>query len=481
MIHRFLQLGHMRTNKKCPLYNEEGEPVAWQDLGAAADGLLERQGTKITIKRKSIPTKKMEELDSPKSVQPPLMKTPLPKKDVPVLVPLLKTPSLRIKLKSGATPTQSTDNSPAPSGSIPPKGEKVHGAHANGGAETPGASHPVRPPLKLKLSNQKLKEQAAKRFKQDVDVDAARKERERIRERERQEREAYEQALVEEREREEKEREEKEREREKNIERREREQRELMRRATGVHTNEAASARGNKVENKLVFVNKAIKKKIVRAKDDPELLRRREREREQAERMERERERREAEEYQRALEEELRREEEELERKERAEREERVRMERERQRQQMKEKEKRRERERIREEARAREAAELEAQRAAQEREERERLAREEELLQQQRERDRIRQKNLKFKHVKERTKAPTSGLSEKERGKGIKRRPDPPPPSYHHTPDYGSAPKRQRKKGGEVSFSTNVCCLTFVFDFIMSCFCRRHASVIPY
>lgn len=454
----------MRTNKKCPLYNEEGEPVAWQDLGAAADGLLERQGTKITIKRKSIPTKKMEELDSPKSAQPPVVRTPLPKKEIPAPVPLLKTPSLRMKIKliSGGTPNQSTDNSPAPSAIKPPreKVEKVHGAHANGAGETPpGASQPARPPLlKLKLSNQKQKDKGVKRLKQDVDVEAARKERERMRERERQEREAYEQALVEEREREEREREEREKERE----RQEREERELKRRTT--HINEAASGRGNKVENKLVFVNKGIKKKPVRAKDDPELLRRREREREQAERMERERERQEAEEYQRALEEELKREQEELDRKEereRAEREERLRMEqakieRERHRQHVKEKERRRERERIREEARAREA-ELEAQRAAQEREERERLAREEEL--QQRERERIRQKNMKIKHMKERTKVmsvPTSGLSEKERGKGIKRRPDPPPPSYHHTPDYGNAPKRLRKKGGEVSFLTH-------------------------
>lgn len=447
----------MRTNKKCPLYNEEGEPVAWQDLGAAADGLLERQGTKITIKRKPISTRKMDELDSPISVQPPVVKTPLPKKDIPAPTPLLKTPSLRMKIKliSGGTPNPPSDDSPAPSTTKPPreKAEKVHGAHANGAGETPpGASIPARPLLKLKLSNQKQRDQGVKRLKQDVDVEAARKERERIRERERQEREAYEQALVEEREREEKEREEKEKEKEKEKERQDREEREFNRRATGVHANDAA--RGNKVENKLVIVNKASKKRLVRPKDDSELLRKRER---------MEKERKEAEEYRRALDEELKREQEELERKEereRAEKEERHRieqakMERERHRQHMKEKERRRERERVREEARAREV-ELEAQRAAQEREEREereRLEREEEL--QQRERGRIRQKNMKVKHMKERTKVisvPTSGLSEKERGKGLKRRPDPPPPSYHHTPDYGNAPKRLRKKGGEVS-----------------------------
>jgi len=231
----------MRTNKKCPLYNEEGEPVAWQDLGAAADGLLERQGTKITIKRKSIPTKKMEELDSPKSAQPAVVKTPLPKKEIPAPVPLLKTPSLRMKIKlnSGGTPNQISENSPAPSAIKPPreKVKNVHGTHANGTGETPpGASQPVRPRLTLKLSNQKQKDQGVKRLKQDVDVEAARKERERIRERERQEREAYEQALVEEREREERDREEREREREereKERERQEREERDFKRRATG--------------------------------------------------------------------------------------------------------------------------------------------------------------------------------------------------------------------------------------------------------
>lgn len=442
-----LQLGHMRTNKKCPLYNEEGEHVAWQDSVAAADGLLERQGTKITIKRKSIPTKKMEELDSPKSVQPPEIITPLPKKEISLPVPLLKTPSLRMKIKlSGAN--QNSDSSLAPSVSNPPREniEKLHGVHANDAGDT-GICQTPRPLLKLKLSNQKRKDRGSKRLKQDQDVEAARKERERIRVREREEREAYEEALIEEREREEMEREERERER------KERDDTELKRKATPLRTNGAEISRGNKGENKLVFVNKMIKKKIVRAQDDPELLRRREREREQ---------RQEVAEYQRALDEELKREQEELDRKEERERgdqgerfrEEQVQVERARHRHHLKEKERRRELHRLREEAIVREA-ELEAERAAMEKEEIERKSREEE--QQQREREVILLKNMKSKHIKEPTRVvsgPPSGLSgERDRGKGIKRRPDVPPLSYHHTPDFGNAPKRLRKKRGEVNF----------------------------
>lgn len=468
----------MRTNKKCPLYNEEGDPVAWQDSGAAADGLLERQGTKITIKRKSVPTKKVEELDSPISEQPPAIKTSMPKKEIPPPLSLLKTPSLRMKIKlSGANQDSDSPAIPSASKSSREKVEKLQGVRANGAGEA-GVRHTPRPPLlKLKLSNQNQKDQGIKRLKQDQDVEVARKDREMVGERERKEREAYEErerkereaykeALIEEREREEWEREEREREKE----RRERERkdwdgRELKRKATVVRTNGAECSRGIKGENKLVFVNKMIKKKIVRAKDDPELLRRREREREQVEIMERERERQEVEEYQRALDEELRREQEELDRKEERERavqeeklrKERVKAERERHRQHMKEKEKRREQHRLREEAMQRDA-ELGAQRAAQEREEKERHAREEE--EQQRERERVLMKNMKIKHMKERSRivsGPPSRLSgEKDRGKGIKRRPDIPPPSYHHNPEFGNAPKRLRKKGGEVNFPTH-------------------------
>lgn len=424
-----LQLGHMRTNKKCPLYNEEGEPAAWQEGGAASSdgGLVERQGTKITIKRKPGPTRKMEELEtSPQPAQPPVaVKTPFAKKEVPAPVPLLKTPSFRMKIKliSGGTPTPSqvSEDSPAP----PPQ-------------KTPSENGSARPPLlKLKLSSQKQNqnEQSAKRMRQDAEL----KERERIRERERQEREAYELALVEERERETREREE--------IERLKQQELELQRRAS----NEAASSRVTKVEKKLVIVNKATKKRMIRPRDDAEVKRIRE---------ERLAIARQAEEYQRALDEELKREEEEREEKERLEREReerQLRMERERHRQLMREKERRRERERVREEVRQREA-ELEAQRAAaQEREERERerLAREEELQQKQRERERILHKNMRIKQMKDqRSKMPSPHISERERerGKGLKRRPDPSPPQYQHTPDYGNAPKRLRKKGGEVS-----------------------------
>ncbi|KAG0629769.1 hypothetical protein M758_1G128800 [Ceratodon purpureus] len=434
------QLGHMRTNKKCPLYNEEGEHVAWQDSGAAADGLLERQGTKITIKRKSVPTKKVEELDSPKSVQPPVIVTPLPK-EIPPPVPLLKTPSLRMKIKlSGAS--QNSDSTPAPPVPKTPleNNEKLHGGHANGAGDT-NISQTARPVLKLKLSNQKLKDQDAKRLKQDQDVEAARKERDMIRKREREERVAYEQALIEEREREEMEIQERERER------KEREESQLKRKGIVLHKNGAEISRGNGRENKLVFVNK-IKNKTVRAKDGPELVKRK-REREQ---------RQEVEEYQRALDEELKREQEELDRKESRERgeeerfrKEQVRVERERHRQHMKEKERRRELHRLRQETIAREA-EVEAQRAAKEREEMERASREE--AKQQRERE-MQFKNMKSKHMKEPTRVVSglpSGLSgERDRGKGMKRRPDAPPPSYNHTPDFGNAPKRLRKKGGEV------------------------------
>nr|XP_024393704.1 transcription initiation factor TFIID subunit 1-like isoform X3 [Physcomitrium patens] len=453
------QLGHMRTNKKCPLYNEEGEPVAWQDSGAAADGTLERQGTKITFKRKSIPTKKVDELESPKSAQAPVVRTPLPKKEIPAPVPLIKTPSLKMKIKLISGANQILDDSPAHSVSKPAreKVEKSAGVDVNDGGDA-GSSQPARPPvIKLKLSSQKQKGQGLKRLKPDLDSET-RKERERTREKEKKEREEYERekkereeyqkALDEETEREEREREEREREREEKVER------DFKRRTTMPRTNGAESSRGNKVENKLVF--KPLKKKIVRAKDDAELMRRREREREQVERMERDRERQEAEEYQRALQEELKREQEELERKEqreRAEREERQRREkekidRERHRLHMKEKE-RRQRER---EAKSREAVELQAQKAQ---EERERQIKEEERLQQQRDKVKIREKSLKSKHMKERTRnisVPSPGLPVTDhRSKGLKRRHEAPPPPYHHIPDHGNAPKRLRKKGGEV------------------------------
>lgn len=470
-----LQLGHMRTNKKCPLYNEEGEPVAWQDSGAAADGLLERQGTKITIKRKSIPTKKMEELDSLKSVETSVVKTPPPKMEIPSSVPLLKTPSLRMKIKlSGAN-----QNPLAPSVSKPRERiEKLHRVYPNGLGET-GVSQTPRPLLKLKLSNQKQKGQGVQRLKQDEDVEAARKERQRIRDGERKEREAYEEALIEERKREEMEREERERER------KDREEIQLKTKATVLRTNGAESGRGNKGENKLVFVNKMIKKKIVRAKDDPELLRR-ERDWEQMERMERDRERQEVEEYQRALDEELKREQEELDQKEEKERveqeqrlrKEQVKAERERHRQYMKEKERRREQHQLHQ-AVVREGG-VEVHRAAQEKEEKGRRAREEE---QQQERERILLKNSKIKHTKERTRVvigPTSGLS--DRGKGIKRRPDGPPPSFHHTSDFGNAPKRLRKKGGEVNSSTHQYLTSFhtwSFEQCQGHVSRRRASKI--
>jgi hypothetical protein len=150
----------------------------------------------------------------------------------------------------------------------------------------------------------------------------------------------------------------------------------------------------------------------------------------------------------------------------------------------MKEKERRREQKRLREEAKVREA-ELEAQRAAQEREARERLAHEEE--EQQRERERIRQKSMKIKHMKEPTRVVSgprsvSLFAEKDRGKGIKRRSDVPLPSYHNAQDFGNAPKRLRKKGGEVNFHSSLypCCPAFIFAFlVMSCLSRRPASNI--
>ncbi|XP_024386328.1 transcription initiation factor TFIID subunit 1 isoform X4 [Physcomitrium patens] len=452
------QLGHMRTNKKCPLYNEEGEPVAWQDSGAAADGLLERQGTKITFKRKPVPIKKMEGLDSPNSAQVPVVKPPLPKKDIPSPVPLLKTPSLRMKIKLISGVSQNPDNSPVPvSKPVREKVEKLSGVHANGAGES-GVDQPARPPLlKLKLSNQRRKEHGLKRLKLDQDV-KTRKESETTRESERKEREEYEgrmergdyqKAIDEEMEKDEREKEVRERvkdERERGRE--ERGVRESKRRGTIVHTNGSETNRGMEAEVKFKPFKK---KKILRGRVDPELMKRREREREQAERMEREKQ--EAEEYQRALREELKREQQELEQKEARERvelEERQRKEKEkndrdRHSQHMKEKEKR-QRER---EAKLREAAELEARKAQ---EERERQVGEE-MRQQQRDREKIREKSLKFKHMKEHTRVASvslSSLSKRDRGKGIKRRPEV-PPSYHPSPDCGNAPKRLRKKGGEV------------------------------
>ncbi|BFI36879.1 hypothetical protein MARPO_0010s0177 [Marchantia polymorpha] len=88
------QLGHMRTNKKCPLYMEDSEGNLQRHDSAAAEGLLERQGTKITIKKK-----KIDELQLNKPTQP--MKV-TPKKPVKAPTPTVKFPALKIKIQSAA-------------------------------------------------------------------------------------------------------------------------------------------------------------------------------------------------------------------------------------------------------------------------------------------------------------------------------------------------------------------------------------------
>lgn len=459
----------MRTNKKCPLYKEEGEPVAWQDLGAAAEGLVERQGTKITIKRK-LPTKPAEEVAPSIPAQPPIVyKTPVMKKDPKPTPPTKKFPSLKFTLSTASGGHNTGNGTPASADRRPvvEKPEKVHPVDANGTRE-PSVSQPAKSTVfKLKVSNQKLKERELLRSKKEQEA-AEERERERMR----RDQEAYEAALLEER---------------------EREERELERQEAAAATPKANGLEvtvGKKIK-RMVFVNKSKKPKVVSyPKDDAEVLRRREREHEQAERREQEREReerqREAQEYEWALAEELKREEDELEQKlleqkyaeekkiaERDDRERRERdrekLERDQERHQMREKERKRERERLEKnkerekairmrearEAREREAAELERQ--AREREERE-LLQAREAARQQQERERLREKQAKLKRVKERQSVnmstPVPVLSEKDRGKAHKRHYEVPAPMYHqHTPETGNAPKRIRKRGGEVSF----------------------------
>ncbi|KAL3694992.1 hypothetical protein R1sor_008643 [Riccia sorocarpa] len=88
------QLGHMRTNKKCPLYMEDAEGNSQRHESAAAEGLLERQGTKITIKKKKIVELQASKPPQPAKTQPG--KTPKAPK------PPVKIPSLKIKIQSAA-------------------------------------------------------------------------------------------------------------------------------------------------------------------------------------------------------------------------------------------------------------------------------------------------------------------------------------------------------------------------------------------
>ncbi|CAM6089127.1 unnamed protein product [Calypogeia fissa] len=85
------QLGHMRTNKKCPLYKEDPEGNLQRHDSAAAEGLLERQGTKITIKKK-----KIEELQLNKPSDSPKLPANDPVNTVPKPA---KIPSLKIKMQ----------------------------------------------------------------------------------------------------------------------------------------------------------------------------------------------------------------------------------------------------------------------------------------------------------------------------------------------------------------------------------------------
>lgn len=405
-----LQLGHMRTNKKCPLYMEDGEPVAWQEQGAAAEGLVERQGTKITIKRKSLSTKTVEELDSPKSVQAPPPKVSLPKKDSktppPPPPPLAKLPSLKIRLLTGNSSQNSTDDiaTPPVKKIVKGKPERRYSGDANGTGDN-GARPPL---LKLKLKQKQEQEQMRLRKEQE-----AKEEKKRIR----REQEAYEAALLEERLREE----------------RDLEQRNKLSNAS------------NGVKSKRLLPVKTLKKKVVHVNIDSVSLKRKERERAERERQ------REAEEYQRALAEEMEREQEELERKMaeeervRAEQEERSRQEHEKaerdRQKQMRMKEKKRQR--LQAEAKIREA-EMKA-----EREERERKAREEEKV-------KLRDKQVKMKNIKEKVRVMAGSTplpNVKDRGKGVKRRPEVHVPTYHQpTLESGNVQKRIRKRGGQVS-----------------------------
>ena len=260
----------MRTNKKCPLYKEEGEPVAWQDLGAAAEGLVERQGTKITIKRK-LPIKPTEEVTPSIPAKPPIVyKTPVLKRDPKPTPPTKKFPSLKFTLSTASGGHNAGNGTPASADRRPAveKLEKVHPVDANGTRE-PSVSQPAKSTVfKLKVSNQKLKERELLRNKKEQEA-AEERERERMR----RDQEAYEAALLEER---------------------EREERELERQEAAAATPKANGLEmtvGKKIK-RMVFVNKSKKPKVVSyPKDDAEVLRRRAREHEQAERREQERER----------------------------------------------------------------------------------------------------------------------------------------------------------------------------------------------
>lgn len=87
-----VQLGHMRTNKKCPLYMEDADKASKPDA-AAGEGLVERQGTKLTIKTK----KKADESQTPRSVNLGPPKTKPPAKEKKDIVPE-KLPALKIKI-----------------------------------------------------------------------------------------------------------------------------------------------------------------------------------------------------------------------------------------------------------------------------------------------------------------------------------------------------------------------------------------------
>lgn len=408
--------------------------MAWQDSGAVAEGLLERQGTKILIKRKPTPAKKMEEIESPK---PPQARTPrsTSKKELKPTPPPAKLPSIKIRLPSGNSQI-TADNVPVQSlrTYFNERPEKMRTIDLNGAEDSAGSQFVKPPRLKLKLASQKRKGMELAKVKDQEVETAEENEREQLRK----DREAYEAALQEER---------------------ERETRELERRTALSSANGAENSGANKVKRVVLISSKKKKKSSMRMKgEDSDIIRKREKEREEQEREDRAREI-EAEEYQKALAEELRLEEEELERKlieeerlererlekEELERREHEKIERDRLRQQTKEKERRRERERIREQERIREA-----QREVQEREEREEQAREVELRRQ--ERERLHKKQVKLKPLKERERVMSISFPpEKDKGKGVKRRPEVAAPMYN-APDFSHPPKRMRKRGGEVS-----------------------------